>query len=210
MLNELIDGTLNPRLAAITPTMIETLGGLTQSITRFVETADGPIRQSFPVTFKQDGVSAFRNGAYNALCPDTAKKSLAYWSYTGSTPQQAQNPRMRAVRYGARFAFWANMPAFGHTPGHMPFAMVEKIRKTLEGRYTLAEPYERATAEVKAISLNFENPIVVFGQHTFADDQRLFMWPHAYFGILFDITVTYDPECMPDYQPDNPITCTII
>lgn len=211
MLNELINDTLNPILKGLDPQLIETLGGLTQSITRIVEGQDGPIRQSFPVTFNNQS-DVFKSGAYTALCPDSQKKSLAYWRFAGANFQPAPDkaPRLKSVRYGATFAYWANLPQFGHVPGHIPYGIVETIRGAMEGVKTLAAPNDKATATIKAAQVNFDNPVAVFGQHTFADDQRLFMWPFGYFGILFDIVVTYDPNCLPTYQPTNPIKCTII
>lgn len=209
MLNELINGTLNPILKNLDPQLIETLGGLTQNLNRFVETQDGPIRQSFPVTFKNRR-DVFESGAYTALCPDNQKKSLAYWRYGGATFQQGTVPRLKSVRYGATFAFWANLPHFGQTPGHLPYGMVETIRDAMEGVKTLAAPNNNASATIKAIQIHIDNPVTVFGPQTFTDDQRLFMWPYGYFGILFDIVVQYDPNCLPVFQPSNPIKCTVI
>lgn len=209
MINEIVEQIVKPRLAALST--IGTLGGLVNTVSREDQReGQAPVRQSYPVGCGVSSTDCWANGRYLALVPDSSKPSVAFAEVTSHFIANTDSPRRLVAQWRVRWYFWANLAKLGQGGCGIPFSLLEQWRNALAFEQS-GTPYDGVFAQGTVLAaLTTDDPARVWGKWTFGQQQGLFMYPYAWCAIDVDISANYAPECIPAFEPSQPIDCITI
>lgn len=209
MLYELIQNAVLPNLQALNS--IERLGGLVKVVSSEYQDANGRIvRQSFPVAAGVSYADCFNGGMYQSLCPDSSKKSVAFFREKSATYRPGEGARgYTTVLYQVQFAAWFNLKLLGISEPFVPMALTWDIINAVTGKYDNA-PDTGITGSVTWKAINQHSPQSLFSEYTFGQDDSLFMYPYSFLGIDFEVSIGFDPKCLTPFTIESPINCQIV
>lgn len=209
MINDIIEGIVKPRLAALDT--IGILGGLVNTVYRDEQREDQPpVRLSYPVGCGVSGAECWQNKRYLALTPDSSKISVAFAELLSNYYPPSNHPRTLDTGWRVRYYFWANLARMGVQDCSIPFAVLEQWRTALMFQAD-GTPYDGVSTSGNVLSaLTVEEPSRVWGKWSFGQNQGLFMYPYAWAAIDLDIKATYNPDCIPAYVPSIEIKCITV
>lgn len=164
------------------------------------------VMQSFPVSCSLDELcDPQADGYYSKLLPDDAYASVAYLEGIGRADISQDGIRYIIIRQRAKLTVWLNMQRLGALGCGLVEVFALQTAKAINTnrRMEIAEDVYQyqavASATVTALHFDMAN---IFGQYTYAIEQRLIMNPYSAFAleIDFEASIPLACLCLPEFE----------
>lgn len=168
----------------------------------------------FPVAINVDNTRCWENGLYKDLVPDSKYKSVAYWEDISGLQKVGVRTlsKRREIHYyqaSLRFVCWVNMKLAGYAPGESISPLQIDVINTLNeiNIMGIENPIKIITLRMNVSDILPKDHKAVFGNYSYANDFKLFMYPYDYFALNVKAQLTMDHDCVISSSAKSPIVC---
>jgi hypothetical protein len=187
---------------------VERYGGLVRpAVKTFIDENSGLIyNKTYPISCDVNEKECWEKGRYQDLIPNDKYKSITYFEQRGAiTIKETQMTGREMLEFNAPITFvaWLNLPKLGISECSSPVFEASAIKMLMNLKVSEL-PFQALGVKVIIEASSPKNE-GVFTKYSYGDKFGLLLYPFDYFSININIRWYVQPQCLPEYEPMEPI-----
>lgn len=188
---------------------IERYGGIAIPVTVTVNTDNGPIIKTMPVSCSVTDPACLETGKHSKLMPDSAYKSVSYLEEQGAAGVTFSGAKLNEVAgvSRVRLVSWLNMQKLGYDDCKGTTRFELEALNAIKGRREFSVDGISGTLDISRTSIIAKSPANIFGAYAYHTEDWAFFWPYDYFAVEFEARVMINAACLIPSEEQTPIEC---
>lgn len=189
-------------------------GSIIKVASRYVEGGEGEgegYMESFPISCNVSGTDCWDNGKYLDLVPNDAHTSITYFEEVDGFQPVTEARRVKNVtmlKGQLRFVGWFNTLKLGlDVCDIQPYVigdLYDLLNRKIHGYDSGVMKFVEIKLELDSIEPKTINP---FEPYSYRENNGLLLHPYDFISVIVNVTLRFNPNCLPALTPNDEIPC---
>lgn len=202
LIQALVDQALSPDITSLG--WVERYGGIVQTakdVTGMDQNEQAIIKR-LPVSCSVNQADCNNDQFYQALVPDSSKKSILYWEVLSGMEdvgQQGSSDVYRTLTGRLRLVGWLNLDALGIRECNATAGAIMSLWAIIKRKRIIklaTAPYDKSTLDFRVVREVVRDPNI-FASYDYPSDWSYLFYPYDYFAL--EVSVSFK-TCFPTYD----------